>query len=33
LAVTKEDVKALDFAATPEDAVEIIKQKSQGVIV
>jgi uncharacterized protein (TIGR00730 family) len=33
LAVTDEDVKALDFAATAEDAVEIIKQKSQGVIV
>ncbi len=33
LAVTDEDVKALDFAATPEAAVEIIKQKSQGVIV
>src|ERR687897_1273559 len=33
LAVTDEDVKALDFAATPEAAVEIIKKKSQGVIV
>lgn len=33
LAVSDEDVMALDFAASAEDAVEIIKRKSQGVIV
>lgn len=33
LAVTNEDVVALDFANTPEDAVRIIKDKSQGVIL
>ncbi len=31
LAVSEADVKALDFAATPEEAVAIIKEKSQGV--
>ncbi|HSE33992.1 MAG TPA: LOG family protein [Pyrinomonadaceae bacterium] len=31
LAVTDSDVAALDFARTPEEAVEIIKLKSQGV--
>jgi uncharacterized protein (TIGR00725 family) len=31
LAVSDSDVAALDFAATPEEAVEIIKAKSQGV--
>jgi uncharacterized protein (TIGR00730 family) len=33
LAVSEEDIRVLDFAASAEDAVEIIKQKSQGVIV
>ncbi|HEV2885163.1 MAG TPA: LOG family protein [Pyrinomonadaceae bacterium] len=33
LAVSDDDVRALDFADTPERAVEIIKQKSQGVII
>jgi uncharacterized protein (TIGR00730 family) len=33
LAVSDSDVAALDFANTPEQAVEIIKLKSQGVIV
>jgi len=31
LAVSDSDVAALDFANTPEEAVEIIKAKSQGV--
>jgi hypothetical protein len=33
LAVSELDVAALDFAETAEEAVEIIKTKSQGVIV
>jgi uncharacterized protein (TIGR00730 family) len=33
LAVTEFDVSALDFAQTPEQAVAIIKAKSQGVIL
>lgn len=33
LAVSEMDVAALDFADTAEQAVEIIKRKSQGVIV
>lgn len=33
LAVSYADVAALDFAATPEQAVAIIKEKSQGVIL
>jgi uncharacterized protein (TIGR00730 family) len=33
LAVSDQDVAALDFAGTPEEAVAIIKQKSQGVIL
>jgi len=33
LAVSAQDVAALDFAKTPEEAVEIIKVKSQGVEV
>lgn len=33
LAVSDEDVKLLDFAGTPEDAVAIINEKSQGVVV
>src|SRR6266496_5664077 len=33
LAVSDEDVEALDFAGTPEEAVAIIQAKSQGVIV
>ena len=33
LAVTDEDVSALDFARTPEEAVAIINEKSQGVIL
>lgn len=33
LAVTAEDVAALDFANTPEEAVALIKQKSQGVVL
>ena len=31
LAVSDSDIAALDFANTPEEAVEIIKVKSQGV--
>jgi len=33
LAVSPSDIAALDFAATPEQAVAIIKEKSQGVIL
>jgi predicted Rossmann-fold nucleotide-binding protein len=33
LAVSDDDVRALDFAATADEAVEIIKRKSRGVIV
>ena len=33
LAVSDDDVKALDFASTPEEAVKIINQKSQGVVL
>jgi len=33
LAVSENDIRALDFAATPEQAVEIIKTKSQGVVI
>ena len=33
LAVSDRDVAALDFASTPEEAVEIIKAKSEGVEV
>ncbi len=33
LVVSEEDVRALDFARTPEEAVEIIKAKSQGVVL
>ena len=33
LAVSHEDVSALDFAQTPEEAVAIINEKSQGVII
>lgn len=33
LAVSDEDVKLLDFAGTPEEAVAIINEKSQGVVV
>ncbi len=33
LAVTEEDVAALDFAHTPEEAVAIIKEKSKGVLL
>ena len=33
LAVGDDDVKMLDFAGTPEEAVEIIIEKSQGVVV
>jgi len=33
LAVNDQDVAALDFAKTPEEAVAIIKEKSQGVVV
>ena len=33
LAVSENDVRALDFAETAEQAVEIIKTKSQGVVV
>lgn len=33
LAVSETDVAALDFAGTPEEAVAIINQKSQGVIL
>jgi uncharacterized protein (TIGR00730 family) len=33
LAVSENDVRALDFANTAEEAVEIIKAKSQGVVI
>lgn len=33
LAVSDDDIAALDFAATPEDAVAIIQHKSQGVVL
>src|SRR6266850_2156037 len=33
LAVSDNDVAALDFAKTPEEAVSIIKEKSKGVIL
>ena len=33
LAVNDDDVKLLDFAGTPEEAVHIIIEKSQGVVV
>jgi uncharacterized protein (TIGR00730 family) len=33
LAVSDKDIAALDFALTPEEAVEIIKNKSQGVVL
>jgi uncharacterized protein (TIGR00725 family) len=33
LAVSDDDVKMLDFAGTPEEAVEIIIEKSQAVVV
>jgi predicted Rossmann-fold nucleotide-binding protein len=33
LAVNDLDVAALDFASTPEEAVAIIKEKSQGVVI
>jgi uncharacterized protein (TIGR00730 family) len=33
LAVSDDDVAALDFASTPEEAVAIINEKSQGVII
>ena len=33
LAVSDEDVKSLDFANTPEEAVEIIQAKSRGVVI
>ena len=33
LAVSDDDVKMLDFAGTPEEAVDIIIEKSQGVVV
>jgi len=33
LAVSENDVRALDFADTAEQAVEIIKTKSQGVVI
>jgi len=33
LAVSENDIRALDFAATAEQAVEIIKTKSQGVVI
>jgi hypothetical protein len=33
LVVSDEDVAALDFARTPEEAVAIIDEKSQGVII
>jgi hypothetical protein len=31
--VSETDVAALDFARTPEEAVAIIREKSQGVIL
>ena len=33
LVVSDDDIAALDFALTPEDAVAIIQQKSQGVVL
>ncbi len=33
LAVSDDDVKLLDFAGTPEEAVAIINEKSKGVVV
>jgi len=33
LAVSAADIGALDFAKTAEEAVEIIKKKSQGVVI
>jgi uncharacterized protein (TIGR00730 family) len=33
LAVSDDDVRVLDFASTPEEAVAVIKQKSRGVIL
>jgi uncharacterized protein (TIGR00730 family) len=33
LVVSEKDVAALDFANTPEEAVAIIKEKSQGVVL
>jgi uncharacterized protein (TIGR00730 family) len=33
LAVSDKDVQILDFANSPEEAVEIIKEKSKGVVV
>ena len=33
LAVSDDDVRVLDFASTPEEAVALIKQKSRGVIL
>jgi uncharacterized protein (TIGR00730 family) len=33
LAVSDEDVKSLDFASTPEEAVGIIQDKSRGVVI
>lgn len=33
LAVSDQDVASLDFASTPDEAVEIIKMKSQGVLI
>jgi uncharacterized protein (TIGR00725 family) len=33
LVVTDTDVRILDFANTPEEAVQIIKEKSKGVVV
>jgi hypothetical protein len=31
--VSDEDVKSLDFAGTPEEAVAIIQEKSKGVVI
>jgi uncharacterized protein (TIGR00730 family) len=33
LVVSEEDVRWLDFAATPEEAVRIIREKSEGVVI
>ncbi len=33
LAVSDADISALDFARTPEEAVAVIKEKSQGVVL
>ena len=33
LAVSDADVKSLDFASTPEEAVAIIQEKSKGVVI